>query len=217
MSRQIVTRLVERYRLTGRSSQLIPILSYEQSLDGGFAFYPQMLGRLRLQSGDYRLAIDDLNRAINIDASLQESLQPLIQRARSWLETPNQVEVPLQRGNGVYLVEARINDQAVNLRLVLDTGASLTVISPEAAARLGIKPVGAPKVRLRTANGTVDARRIVLESVQLESARRLNVDAAITELGGGLDGLLGMSFLSGFQVSVDSERGLLLLRHEPGF
>jgi predicted aspartyl protease len=66
------------------------------------------------------------------------------------------------------------------------------------------------KVRMHTANGIVDAKRGRATTVQLRSLQAKDVavvvhDAVRGSFGDGVDGLLGMSFLSRFKVSIDTQ------------
>ncbi len=117
-------------------------------------------------------------------------------------------------GNQV-IVNALINDIAL-ARLVVDTGASIVVISKEVAGRLGIpsEEGTGEEIEIIMANGaSVNARPVVLKSIKVGDAEVGNVQAAILESNvvGGADGLLGMSFLSNFIISVDTSLNKLTL------
>lgn len=116
-------------------------------------------------------------------------------------------------GNQV-IVDALINDIAL-ARLVVDTGASIVVISKEVADRLGISAEDTgEEIEIIMANGTsANARQVILKSIKIGEAEVKNVQAAILESNavGGVDGLLGMSFLSNFIISVDTASNKLVL------
>jgi clan AA aspartic protease (TIGR02281 family) len=107
------------------------------------------------------------------------------------------------------LVNAILND-TVPVRLILDTGASLVVLSNKIARQLGID-LSDPKkdaVTLHLAGGqTIPAKMIVLKSVKVEGAEVRNVVSAVLTseepVAGFSDGLLGMTFLSKFNVRMD--------------
>lgn len=117
-------------------------------------------------------------------------------------------------GNQI-IVNALINNIAL-VRLVVDTGASIVVISKETAGRLGVpsEEGAGEEIEIIMADGTpVNARAIVLKSIKVGDAEVGNVQAAILEnnVAGGADGLLGMSFLSNFIISVDVSSNKLIL------
>ena len=112
------------------------------------------------------------------------------------------------------VVDAVINDN-VSVRLVVDTGASIVILSKEVAGRLGITEENTDaEIEITMANGaTVNAQPVILKSIKVGDAEIENVEAAILEnnLIGGADGLLGMSFLNNFIVSVDTSSSKLIL------
>lgn len=110
-----------------------------------------------------------------------------------------------------------ILNKKVSAALLLDTGATITVLRKAMAGKLGID-LGRvkPDIRLTLADGRqVNAKRINLSSVQIERVEAKNVEAAVMlddigDIGFG-DGLLGMSFLKKFNFRVDyRERKLIL-------
>lgn len=99
--------------------------------------------------------------------------------------------------------------------LLVDTGASMVVISQELATRLGIAHESMKeRINVILADGsTAQAIPITLDSVQVGSSRVKDVGAAIS-LGttdGYEDGLLGMTFLRYFHVKIDSKENCLVL------
>lgn len=112
------------------------------------------------------------------------------------------------------IVDALING-TVLARLIVDTGASIVVISRDVAERLGMVSESMDAtIEIIMADGTSsNAKPVMLSSIKVGDAEVRNVQAAVLEssLVGGVDGLLGMSFLSGFVVSVDTSSKKLIL------
>ena len=102
------------------------------------------------------------------------------------------------------------------MALILDTGASHTILSPQVADDLGL--LGDPEsqlVTLKTAGGPVQAKVVRVDSIRIAEAEVQETYAAIYELPDsppGIDGLLGLTFLRQFQVTLDTAKGLLHLR-----
>ena len=117
-------------------------------------------------------------------------------------------------GNRFGVVDTVLNGKT-HAFLLADTGASMVVISREIANRLEIDTgETAARIRVVLANGsTATAIPITLDSVTVGSSTVKNVEAAISETppGGGLDGLLGMTFLSNFHVKMDAKENCLVL------
>lgn len=113
--------------------------------------------------------------------------------------------VPFDRRNDVMVVTVMINGEPA--RLLLDTGASMVALSAEFAEQAGIDWRDRETFWVGTAGGVTRARRVKLDSVALGGARVEGVQGAVIPALGrddGVDGLLGNTFLSHFEVSVDA-------------
>ena len=103
---------------------------------------------------------------------------------------------------------------------MIDTGASLTVLSTKAFERVK-RSVGAKWVRtakMNTAGGVIDAPVYEIASLSIDEWKIRNTQiAVINQDFSGLDGLLGMSFLSEFSFNIDQDEKVLLLgvREQP--
>jgi predicted aspartyl protease len=120
--------------------------------------------------------------------------------------------VPLESGAPV-LVDAHLN--GVPLRLVLDTGADRTVISPAALGRAGIDVSRGTPVRITGITGSSTAALVGVPRLDVAGAQvgPLAVIAHVVP-GEGLDGLLGRDVLDAFTVMFDaaSNRAVLAPR-----
>lgn len=137
------------------------------------------------------------------------------ERAAEAARAPVKVDIAPDE-SGQILVRAVVNKKA-GLSLVLDTGASLVVLSGKAAVKLGIDPAGIrDAVQLRLGDGrVVSARYVLLESVNVQGVEAKSVGAVILPESAafvrGEDGLLGMSFLRNFNFRIDHKTGKLAL------
>ena len=113
--------------------------------------------------------------------------------------------------DGHYWVVAEVN--GVPTRFLIDTGATLTAFSGEAAQLAGLEPrTGGLPVMLSTANGTVTADLTTVGSLSFGNIAAEGLDAVIAPNLGNTN-VLGMNFLSrldGWRV----ENGDLIL--DPG-
>jgi clan AA aspartic protease (TIGR02281 family) len=97
-------------------------------------------------------------------------------------------------------------------RFLIDTGASYVAVSAAFARGIGLE-TGEGTVLVQTANGPVTARPITLDAVAVQGASAARVSALVMEsLPSELDGLLGLSFLSRFELKLNRQRGRLELR-----
>jgi len=122
----------------------------------------------------------------------------------------NVLEVPYQDKHGSMLVNVRINN--IPMRFILDTGASLVILSPNMAKKAHIDMQAGKFITLQTANGLVRAPQVSIDSVQLGRWQQHHIAAAVQAIGGQQDvGLLGMSFLNAYRMSLDHQRHIITL------
>jgi aspartyl protease family protein len=112
---------------------------------------------------------------------------------------------------GHYRVHARINKS--DIEVMVDTGASVVALSYEDAQRANLHPNTLDfNIPVSTANGTVNAARVKLDRIEIDTVRVENVDAMVLPQGALNGTLLGMSFLSKLD-SFKSEDGILTLKN----
>ena len=123
------------------------------------------------------------------------------------------VGVPLQRSGNHFIVEASTADGR-STRLLIDTGASLTILTPEVLARRGIRYRDTGRSGLfNTANGPVEAPIYKLDALAVGDWQVRDIEIGVMDLGVGtaVDGLLGMNFLHHFQFFIDQNEAMLRL------
>ena len=108
---------------------------------------------------------------------------------------------------GPVVVNASLN--GVALRLLLDTGADRTLISPDAISRAGFDTTEGMPVQIRGVTG--DAQAVLVSVPRLDVAGTQVGPVAVIvhnlSTSGGVDGLLGRDVLDAFTVTVDSASG----------
>ncbi len=111
---------------------------------------------------------------------------------------------------GHYVAQGFVN--GTSTRFLVDTGATMVVLSVAEANRLGLRFREAPLSMATTANGTVPYRVMKLDRIKVGDVELTNVDAGVIE--GSYDGpnLLGMSFLSRTEVTRDGDSMVLTRR-----
>jgi len=110
------------------------------------------------------------------------------------------------------MVDARINGSA-EARLMLDTGADRTLISPRALQAAGVRLTGpSTTAEVTGAMGSGQMQFIVIESLEVGEARvgRMPVGSGVLPPDVG-DGLLGRDFLDQFNLNIDSGKGVVTL------
>jgi aspartyl protease family protein len=130
---------------------------------------------------------------------------------RSEWATGAPADVALDGDGAAWLVRATLNGKVKGLFL-LDTGASVCVIVPGLARRLGAEPTGL-EAELRTANGVVRAPVVRLRSVDVGGNRARDVVAVVhAAVAPPIDGVIGLSYLNNFSYAIDPRRRVLRLR-----
>jgi hypothetical protein len=118
------------------------------------------------------------------------------------------------RGNQV-LVPVRISYRTTTLDawMLLDTGATLTVISNLLADRLGIRKDSTESLMSQVADGReVQTPRTQVDSLAVGPKLKLNAEVVImTSVGPAVDfdGLLGMNFLGDFNYHLDVKNQII--------
>lgn len=118
-----------------------------------------------------------------------------------------------RRGNS--LTTSVLLNRKINAELIVDTGASDTVISTNLAKKLGIPLNKSQNVLCQVADGrTVKGKQVNIKEVRVGGAKVYNVQAVVLDSGeiGNSPGLLGMSFLNNFVFKIDTEKELLILQ-----
>jgi clan AA aspartic protease (TIGR02281 family) len=172
------------------------------------------LSRWREASAAFE-AVLRLNPPADLAATAQQgirSLAPLLREPAPRNARGEETLVTLRRARGNWIAEVRLNDSRT-ARFVVDTGASLCVLSPELAADLGVRPgPRAEMVPMQVVGGVTAGPRVTIASVRVGDAEVENVAAVIHSIGPGIDGLLGNTFLGRFTVTLDPDRSVLVLR-----
>jgi clan AA aspartic protease (TIGR02281 family) len=105
------------------------------------------------------------------------------------------------------IVEALLNRQ-VSVPLMVDTGATYTVVTRQTAQDLGIIGLERlPKHSFLTPGGPVHSPVTTLKSIRVGTIEAQNVEVAIDTEGHLPLGLLGMTFMHHFKVTVDQAQG----------
>ncbi len=97
------------------------------------------------------------------------------------VDSGNQI---LPAPDGLYYLDARFADGS-RTRFLLDTGASVTVLTGADARRLGVRmetPAGSGS-RLRTAGGMTEARSATIEQMDIAGRKLSNIKVAVIDNG----------------------------------
>jgi clan AA aspartic protease (TIGR02281 family) len=215
----------------------------EKSVDVNIGFGRIILGKSQVKDIERSSAQDSHNIAANWEIKRKElaSKEKEFEEAREirfreahkhWLEEEKEkklkedsavknIQIMRDQMTKGIVVEALLNDN-VKANLILDTGASIIVLSRNIGEALGIDLSGTNinMMELRLADGrSAPAKAFVLDSVKIQDVEVRKVMAAIMldqEPGRGAgDGLLGMSFLNKFNLKMDLKNMKMALERIP--
>jgi predicted aspartyl protease len=124
--------------------------------------------------------------------------------------TSNRIIVPIRMNGSAAFVPVMLN-RTLQAHMLLDTGATYTLVARRIAT--GLRLYESSRTTLSTANGLISVPLAQLQSIKVGTAEALNLTVVIQDISmnAGIDGLLGLDFLSRFHTSIDSRQQLLIL------
>ena len=191
------------------------IWSHAVTLEPDNATYHYLRGTALARLGHDSSAVDAYRQALLLeppDAVAQGAMQGLrdLLAARA-ATTGSDAVVPLEASRGVWIAHVVLNGRQAG-RFLVDTGASVTLVSPALARALELRPAGDQTTQLQTVAGNTVGSTAVLASVRLGEIEARDVTVVIHDPGLDLDGILGNSFLGRFTITLDADRRLLHLK-----
>lgn len=119
--------------------------------------------------------------------------------------------IPLSKHGQQFIVPVTIN--GASLQLLLDTGASMTILTNDAFEKVqhlfGRNP--SQYLQFNTAGGIVEAPVFSRVNIAIEQFILEDTNIAVLDFNSRYDGLLGMNFLSRFKFEIDQDGSLLFL------
>ncbi len=208
--------VVNQDRLLRSEDKLGDLDYFYQTLlvqEPGQASYYLQLALIRQQRGDLDGAIGALLQ-IQHDETLGSDVRLLlqkVQREKDQIKSAADI-IPL-RVEGPRLIVNAVLDGQFPLRLLLDTGAALTMVSPGILKHAGYEVNPIHRQNFQTANGIVQAPIVRIGNLAIEShvESELSVGSIQLDLGAEADGLLGMNYLKHYRFSVDQAEQVLYL------
>jgi clan AA aspartic protease (TIGR02281 family) len=147
-----------------------------------------------------------LNPARNDTGQTRAMIADYTAKGRCELATNSAEEVfPVARQGSTVKLPVTIN--GVRGNFILDTGATFVSLKSAFAQKANVQVDQDSTVRLHTANGIADGKRGRAATIQLRSLLAKDVPVVVQNdgqaaYGEGIDGLLGMSFLSRFNLTI---------------
>jgi predicted aspartyl protease len=116
------------------------------------------------------------------------------------------------------LLESADSTFSLVIPVVLDTGASFTLIATDILVRLGYDPADLrlERQRIVTGSGVEYAPRVTIRSATAIGQKVSNLEVLCHDLPAesGIDGLLGLNFLRHFKLTIRFRKGIVELVKE---
>ena len=119
---------------------------------------------------------------------------------------------------GIIVVDAMIN-RSIMARMLVDTGASVIMITKELASRITHTSRSSPEaVTIEGLGGSIQGEFMMIPRLEIGNVARENIAAVVMKKGAGFkgpfDGLLGMNFLGDFELSIDYANSLIIMKEK---
>ncbi len=220
--RSIAAELTEALKHNNDNHAMLALYQYLTQMEPNYAPWFMELATVQLTVGDKEAARRSLllitqdpdvgARAQIMLAGLSPaSIEP--QSPEPQVSATEVAGVPLQRRGNNFVVAAKPS-RGQNIQLLIDTGASLTIFTPDVLELQGIRYQDTGRTGIfNTANGRVQAPIYILDSLTVGDWKVVQLEVGVLELGeqAGINGLLGMNFLKHFQFFIDQNEAMLRL------
>jgi hypothetical protein len=166
------------------------------------------VGWMKAGNTDESKTLERFFKSLPAEPSASTTLD--IPSASSASAPPGSIRVPVLMIGRSAIVSVTLN-YTLNAHLLLDTGASSTMVSQRIASNLALHNIGSAMGW--TVGGPITRPLARLESLKLGDAEVNNLTVSIHDFSPDprIEGLLGMDFLGRFQVSLDLKRHVLVL------
>jgi clan AA aspartic protease (TIGR02281 family) len=190
------------------------------------------LGAIFLAVGDLGGALREYQRLLVTLADKNQKIivAQKIAEIKKQIEDSEKPEEPAQEADDSSATYVKLNkigdhftvpvklNSVYETELAIDTGASITAISPSIAEQIGLSAVEANEyIELQTAGGVIKAPVFIIDKIQIGDyvieSFRIAVLYPIQQ--SQLQGILGMDFLKFFNFSINADEQVLVIQMNP--
>jgi len=136
--------------------------------------------------------------------------------ATAYTGSAAQIAVPLKNSKNALIVDALLTQGTSQTggAFIIDTGATYTSISQEMAEQLNLDLSNCETVQITTANGRIEVPKVMLQSLNVNGLEAHNIEATVIPVrsGASFSGLLGLSFIRQFVVTIDPQANQLIFQ-----
>lgn len=214
-SRQWVAELASPLSMSHDDIGLLNLFQKAVELEPDYARHYLDLAKAYLALGNKNDAWNTLELA-RFDSSIGVEIDNMEQSIKNEkpLDFSSATAIPLSRYGKQFYIPVVI-DNSYQANWLLDTGASMSVISPDALSSVSVDPNSFAESWFNTANGVVKGNTVMLNNLTVGGSLQLNsLKVGVLPLGanGRFDGLLGMDFLRLFDFYLDQQANVLYLK-----
>ena len=209
-ARSLVQEEANRLLVLKSWSLLADFCQQVLSLDAEFYHLQLLLARAEYQLNRLRAAENNV-RPLLANPQLANEAQILLDKIESANQAPTLI--PLMQQGKHYIVEGLINED-YSVALMLDTGASISLLSQTTFERLGLDREAqyVKDIRLNTAGGVVNSSIYQVSIFEINGYFLENMHFAVSPyFSSDHDGLLGMNYLAHFNFYIDQSSHALQL------
>jgi len=212
-ARELVVKYAEALITNEHWIELSDLVEEVQVFDPQNLNLQWLFARAQYQLGEFEYALNAIQPLLDEPNYKVKSLA-LLADIEAALRRPQ--SIPLNRQGEHFIVQALIND-SFNLSLMLDTGASISLLSEPAfnALRQYSDVVYVKDLTLNTAGGQVNASIYQVAEFEIQGYTINDFDFAVSPfISENNDGLLGMNFLRAFDFHIDQKNSVLVLKNK---
>jgi hypothetical protein len=211
---------IQVYVSADETSETVGVISPGESITplaevqgtGGLKWYlvrikTGAVGWIKQSDDDHAKKVDTFFKSLPKEATATAVSIPNISSA---LAPSGAIIVPVLSVGRSAVVSVTLN-QTISGNLMLDTGATHTVISQRLAGSLSLRPVGRSLVQ--TVGGVIPVTISRLSSLKAGNAEVTDLQVIVHDFSRDprIEGLLGMDFLGRYRFGLDAERQVLVL------
>jgi hypothetical protein len=122
-------------------------------------------------------------------------------------------------GSAKRVIVSAVLNGSVTAKLAIDTGAPSTIIGAELARKLGLFDNDHGKLFIKAGGigGSAPAIRTIIDTIEVGGTHSAFMATTIVEtLSDAFEGLIGMDFLAGYSVTIDSANKMVVFEELPG-
>ena len=179
--------------------------------DGDRPEYYYELAGAQYRAGSYYDGLGSLNRILH-DPEWGAKARKLSRLVEQLMQLGEGAPIELTRAGNGYLIEARVNGRRADL--LLDTGASISIVRRQFADTIGLSAEDGKKTRFNAVGSQVEVTIVNARSFRVGNVAFEDMALGIAEMPEtfSADGLLGMDFLGNFEFSIDQDNEVLNLK-----